>query len=441
MTNVFRFSTFSVSALAGAVMLASGSAMAAGLTLNEQSASSAGMAYAGRGSSALDASTVFGNPAGMSKLDGTHMTLGTAFIDASVDIKNASSVAAYPDPADPLNNPPILVPRTGSSKGDMTPGTAVPFAYYTDQINDRWHVGFGVFASLGGKADYERNFIGRYKGDKTEVQVITFQPTLSYRIADNLSVGGGVTVNRIEGELNTQLHFAPNMPDGHFNTKGSDTALGYNLGVLWDVVDGTSVGLTYRSKVKYKLHGTANVNAIDAATGAPVVGSFRGGLDFTQPEAVEASLSQAITNELTLHAGAVWTRWSELQEIRIETSGVPASLASRGEPTEWRDQWAFALGGSYQLTPTVVLRAGFALDESPATNEHRSVRVPYGNRKVGTLGVGWQATQNLGFDFAYGYLKESDAAVNQAPDVGRPGFSATYKNSANIFAAQLNYKF
>lgn len=423
MTNVFRFSTFSVSALAGAVMLASGSAMAAGLTLNEQSASSAGMAYAGRGSSALDASTVFGNPAGMSKLDGTHMTLGTAFIDASVDIKNASSAGT-----------------TGTSKGDMTPGTAVPFAYYTDQLSDRWHMGFGIYAPIGGKADYERNFIGRYQGNKTEVKVITFQPTLSYRVLDNLSIGGGVTINRIEGELNTRLNLivpgTPAAADGYFNTKGSDTAVGYNLGVMWDVVEGSTVGLTYHSKVKYELHGTAKVEFPNYPL--PLQPSSRGTLDFTQPESIDLSFTQVVNDELTLHAGAVWTRWSELKEINIVNG---SGLGTRQEITDWRDQWAFAVGGSYQLTPAVVLRAGFALDESPATNDHRSVRVPYGNRKVGTLGVGWQATQNLGFDFAYGYLKESDAQVNQAATAGRPDFSGTYKNSANIFAAQLNYKF
>lgn len=55
------------SALAISLSLASSTLFANGLSLNEQSASGAGTAFAGRASSALDASTIFGNPAGLSK--------------------------------------------------------------------------------------------------------------------------------------------------------------------------------------------------------------------------------------------------------------------------------------------------------------------------------------------------------------------------------------
>src|SRR5699024_12007091 len=83
--------TLSLSALAGAVLFASQGAIAAGLTLNEQSASAMGTAYAGRSSSALDASTVFGNPAGMSRLDRMQVSGGLAFIDAHTKIKDGQA--------------------------------------------------------------------------------------------------------------------------------------------------------------------------------------------------------------------------------------------------------------------------------------------------------------------------------------------------------------
>lgn len=51
-----------------AVAIASSQLLASGFALNEQSISSMGTGFAGRSSSADDASTVFGNPAGMSRL-------------------------------------------------------------------------------------------------------------------------------------------------------------------------------------------------------------------------------------------------------------------------------------------------------------------------------------------------------------------------------------
>lgn len=59
-----------------AVALASSQLLASGFALNEQSISSMGTGFAGRSSSAEDASTVFGNPAGMSRLRREQFTVG-----------------------------------------------------------------------------------------------------------------------------------------------------------------------------------------------------------------------------------------------------------------------------------------------------------------------------------------------------------------------------
>ena len=72
-------------ALSLSALLASNQLLAAGFAINEQSASAMGTAFAGRSSSALDASTVYGNPAGMSYLD-EQVTGGMALISAGTDI-------------------------------------------------------------------------------------------------------------------------------------------------------------------------------------------------------------------------------------------------------------------------------------------------------------------------------------------------------------------
>ena len=56
--------------VASALMVMSGAASASGFALIEQSASGLGNAFAGGAASADDASTVFFNPAGMSRIDG-----------------------------------------------------------------------------------------------------------------------------------------------------------------------------------------------------------------------------------------------------------------------------------------------------------------------------------------------------------------------------------
>ncbi len=77
--------------LAVAVAVASSQVFAAGFALNEQSISSMGTGFAGRSSSAEDASTVFGNPAGMSRLKREQFTVGGAAVIAKSDISGRGS--------------------------------------------------------------------------------------------------------------------------------------------------------------------------------------------------------------------------------------------------------------------------------------------------------------------------------------------------------------
>ena len=158
-----------------AVAMASSHVFASGFALNEQDVAGMGTGFAGRSSSAENASTVFGNPAGMARLEGQQITGGVAAIDASTDIKNTGGRSS------------------GSNKGDMVPFTAVPFGFYTNKLNDQWAIGFGVYAPFGLKTDYESGFQGRGFGNKSEVSVITFQPTVSYAFNDKVSIGFGPT--------------------------------------------------------------------------------------------------------------------------------------------------------------------------------------------------------------------------------------------------------
>lgn len=416
-----------LTALATAVSTAlfSVTAGAGGLTLNEQSASSMGTAYAGRASSALDASTVFGNPAGMSRL-GAQASGGFAFIDANIDIRSPSGGAP------------------GTNRGDMVPFSVIPFGYYVNPLNEDWHFGIGIYAPFGGDADYERNFQGRYWGTQTTIQVVTVQPTISYRLDDRMSVGLGATVSRIDGTLGFNLDTtALGGSDASVKSSGHDYGVGYNLGFMADITDDTTIGLTYRSKVEYNLRGDTKARDFPAAGAALglIDGDYRAKLDFTSPESAEFSVTHRLDDRWTLHGGAVWTRWDRLSRIVIDNNAQGA-LETLREEVQWRNTWAYALGASYQLNPQWVLRAGAALDEAPATNEFRSVRTPYGNRKVVSLGAGWTPTPNLTVDLAYAYLWESQARVDQAAEPPlRPAYSATYDTDAHGVSAQFTYRY
>ncbi|MGC6369733.1 OmpP1/FadL family transporter [Pseudomonas sp. K2I15] len=419
-----------------AVAMASSHVFASGFALNEQDVAGMGTGFAGRSSSADNASTVYGNPAGMARLEGQQITGGVAAIDATSNIKDTGGRSS------------------GSNKGDMVPFTAVPFGFYTNKLNDQWAVGFGVYAPFGLKTDYERGFQGRAFGSKSEVAVMTFQPTVSYAFNDRVSIGFGPTINRISGTLESQTSLSglPGVTgsgDAKVKVKGDDTALGFNAGILVQATDTTRVGLTYHSKVKYKLEGHTDVTP---SAGIPTAylgaGRYDASLKVDTPESWDLSVTQDMNDAWKLYAGATWTRWSRLKDITVNNEGVttaggglaPRIVGTITEPQNWHDTWAYALGTSYQVTKQVVLRTGLTFDQSPTNNTDRSPRIPTGDRTIFSVGLGYAVMDNMTVDLAYSYLKEEPVKVNKTNALGS-SYLAKYENSANGFGLGVTYKF
>ncbi|MEL7554046.1 outer membrane protein transport protein [Pseudomonas protegens] len=433
-------------------------AFANGLAINEQSSSSAGTAYAGRSSSVNDASTIYGNPAGLTKLKRAEISGGVAVFSAKDDLSKTSGGSPG-----------------GTNKGDSIPIGAIPFGFLSTPINDRLSTGIGVYVPFGLINDYEGSFAGRGLGSYSNVQVVTVQPTIAYRISDNVSVGFGPTINHGKGKLENDLNTGGLPPvlggtgrDTRVSIKGDDTALGYNLGVMIDIDKDTTWGLTYHSKVDLHMEGNTSISnapntPLSIITGTPTPGTlaqalngeYSAKLDVTLPESIDTSITHKFDDQWTMYAGLLWTRWSRIKSLNVKNSGLSAPAEAMfgeiSETMDWKDTVAASIGAAYKLTDSLVLRSGFAYDPSPAGNDNRSVRAPVGNRKTITFGAGYSPTPDMTFDVAYAYLWESTASVNQS---GRnittgsglslpivPAYKAKYDNSAHGLTAQLTYRF
>ena len=417
------------SSLGLAVAFASTQLFASGFALNEQSISGMGTGFAGRSSSADDASTVFGNPAGMSRLKREQVTVGGAAIIAKSDIKGSGTFG-------------------GSNDGDMVPVVGVPMGYYVKPIDDHWAFGFGVYVPFGLITDYEHGFAGRYFGSKSEVQVVTLQPTISYAFNDKVSIGFGPTINRIDGTLESAAlnRATPGSNDGKVKITGDDTAVGYNIGVMVQATDRTRVGLTYHSMVDYKLKGDTKISGPGFG---PFSGSkFDASLKIKTPESVDFSVTHELDDNWTLYAGSTWTRWSRLESIVVNNEGtgpLAPALGQIAEEQNWHDTWAHAIGAAYKVNKEWTLRAGFSVDQSPANNQNRSPRIPTGDRKVFSLGAGWNPSDDMTIDVAYSYLMEEDVKIHQSTAITDPSFkgsyNAKYENSAHGLGASLTYRF
>lgn len=437
-----RFAKYS--ALASAVLVAtSGVAHAAGFQVTEHSASGLGRAFAGEGVMAEDASVQAANAAGLAFLKGPVATGAMSYIDPDIDLNGrySGAFALGQGGSRPANN------------DNVAPNQWVPAAYYAAPINEQWSWGVAAFTNFGLVTDYTADFGALALADKSDLKTANLNLNAAYRVNEWVAVGFGFNVVRAEAELtatvpaNTTLPLPPQLGGPQnlsgrtvADLSGDDWGYGWNLGLVAEPVEGTRLGLSYRSSVDLSLEGRAkselfagtrsavNPNALNFNSDASV--------DVELPAMWEASISQRINPDWSVQASAVRVEWDSFQELAFELdNGAPFPAT----PEHWENSWRYALGTTYQLDSAWTLRAGVLKDESPVADQHRTLRIPDSDRVWYTLGAGWKLSDALSIDAGYAYLDGDEADLNESTGSGR--FTGEMSGSAQIVSMQANYRF
>lgn len=416
--SLFALSTLTLAMQAGA----------AGFALNESSAAAAGTAYAGRGSNAEDASIMAANPAGIALLEERQVTVGGGVVVPKGDFKGEGSFA-------------------GASTNDEFLNTAViPFGYFSMPIDDQLSFGLGMYAPFGSSTDYNDDWAGRYLANETDVSVINLQPTVAYKFSDQLSFGIGLFATYAEGELSRFIN--PASPATAVVVEGDDWAYGWNIGAIWQPLETTSLGVSYRSKIDLKLKGDATLQ--------PAGVSEKAKLNITLPETLEFSATHELDDRWTVMAGATWTRWSRFDKLVIESDqgGGPISGLDPSDstvityvPENWKNTWSLAVGGSYKYSDQLTLKAGYAFDQTPVQDEFRTARIPDGDRNWLTVGAKYELGNDWTVDAAYGYMFASKVKIdeenynNDGSVNGGLTLEGEYDNTAHVFSASVTKRF
>lgn len=154
----FYFHSGIVSAFAASVcLLPCGNAYAAGFALNEMSAAAIGNAFAGAGATADDASTVYYNPAGLSRMKGRQFALTGSAIRPSIRFNNQGSTTASG------------APLHGGNGGDAGSWAAIPGLYYATDLVPNLRFGIGLQSAFGLKTEYQNGWAGRYQALNSEL--------------------------------------------------------------------------------------------------------------------------------------------------------------------------------------------------------------------------------------------------------------------------------
>ncbi len=431
----------------GLVALGATEARASGFQIAEQSARGLGRAFAGGAAVATDPSTIFFNPAGMTRLEGTQISGTLSFIFPSAEWSDRGSRDAFG------------TPLSGGNGADGGSNAIVPVFYGMYTIDDQWTVGLAVNVPFGLATDWAGGWKGRYQALESDIKTINVQPSVAYKIDDQWSVGGGVDFQYMDVRLTQAVDYgtvavaalgpapaaalglSPQANDGRGIVEGDDTSWGFNVGALYELDERTRFGVHYRSKIEHNLDGDGKFVIPEKAKPLQGSGAFvDSGIsaDITLPETINLSGLHQIDDKWTVMGDIQWTRWSRVQEIVIDYDNPAQPESSLN--LKWNDTWKLAAGADYEYSDVLTLRFGMAYDQDPTSRETRSPRLPTHDRIWLSVGFTYQLEENMWMDFGYTHIWVKDGKVNQTGSFGEQVVGQS-SNSVDIFAIGGTLKF
>ena len=320
-------------------------------------------------------------------------------------VDDASAVFFNPANLVDLTNRQVLTSATlgyggadySGPKGQQTttdmPWFALPsFAVAWPLPEEDLAFGLGVNVPYGRQSCWDNAGLFRYTAPTySNMMVLDINPSLAWRISDELSVGAGLDI--YYGRL--QFRQVLPWPGGLAQATADGWAVGANAGITWRPTPDQRVALTCRAP--FNMHFSGDLTVSDIPPGAPVAPESSFDTTFQFPTIVVLGYGVQVTDTLTLEADVEWLQYSRFQEMTLDAGAnnpllQAAHLANMS--TDWNDTWTFGLGATWQFAPQWTLRGGYEYLESPEPNRTFAPSFLDNSQSLVGLGIGFRSGPN-----------------------------------------------
>ena len=424
--------------LAGGTLLVSASAASAsGFQVNLGGQKNIGMGGVGVGLS-LDQAAMFYNPGALAMVRDNGVQIG---LNAAIARISYSS-------------------QYGGEQSNIDHKIVTPFNFYAGfgPKEGKFKAGIAVYTPYGSTLKYADNWEGRYALTEITLESVYVQPTASFAITPQLSVGAGLMILAY-GKVNLQKDLPLPTGNGHVTLDGkAKTQFGYNVGVFFKPSDKLSAGINYRSRINAEVEN-GNVTYSGLATGASAATVNRGftanKFSASLPLPAVASVGVGImpTDKLTIGLDASLTFWSAYRTLDFAfsgnngngtTDGLVGGNTTSSSKRYYQDALAFRLGGQYKVSDKLTVRAGTSYDMTAVKDGYVGPETPDADRVIGTTGLSYQVTESLGIDASFLYeafLKRSQSQQDLLNNGTTDRIAGTYKSSIYVPGIGVHYKF
>lgn len=407
---------------------------ASGFFLLESSVRAQGMSYAGTGALAVDATANFYNPAGLTLLP-KEWNISQSMYYISIESELEASKAT-------TFGQPVTGPN-GSMRTSPGVDDFIPSIQMSKRLTDTVVLGFGVNGPFGLRTQYPNDSVARYIATKSKLVTYNFNPNIAWQANPAFSLAAGFSAVYGQASLDQQLLNPLTREDINVRIYGDDWTFGWNLAALFHPVDWARVGIAYRSPLTFTFQGPATLspNALfDSVQRAKATGNL--------PDVYTLSGLIAATPHLRFVGDLAFIRWSTFHSLQVkfsraEEGSTAQILPNVVVPTDFRDAWRGSVGVEYDATDWLMVRAGYAYDQSPVTDGTRTARIPDTNRQYLSFGLSVPVSTVMSVDLGYTHIFAQNGSINQtATSIDASQLVGEYTGGAvDLAGFQMNFAF
>jgi long-chain fatty acid transport protein len=396
--------------------------MAGGFEVREQSSYFQGLSFAGAAAGGNNLSSIFWNPAASAYV-GYGLVVDSSYSLLSVKSQvNATQLTGG-------GVPPSVNCSTFDCNVDIGGFALIPASYMAYRLDSRTVFALAMNSQYGTATKPDnREWIGQLHARGAKLFSINVNPSVSYEVALGLSVGVGLQAQLLDLMHLRSASGLASPTDVSNSLSGDDIGVGFTAGINWMPNPGSSIGLGYRSSIKHSLEGSLSGPAVGG-------GSVPISADVTTPDKVTFSFSQEVNPAFRVMGTVEWTRWSALGVVPIDPVGLKLDF-------QWHDGWLFALGGEWNVSPKITLRAGAAYEISPVQDAtERLVQIPDADRIWASVGGTYRFSDTTSFNFGYSHVFVQDASLERNLTTGTPPtLFAKTSSSVDVFSVGVTMK-
>ena len=324
-------------------------------------------ALSGLNATAEDATTVYWNPAGMTRLPHTELVLvgSLGYVASEFNVKETT--------------------ETGGDPEDGSDFVFIPSAFLALPLSENWRAGFSVNVPTGIGTDYGDTWAGRYIATESSLIFVNFSTAAAYRIDNRFSIGGGINVMYTSFESQSAVRNVPPEADGKVKFDGDGFGFGFNLGGLFELSPKTRFGLTYRSETEPDISTTPEFTNLGSTLQSILLSAGLLGqeinADMKTPQNVQGGVYHELSDKWSATADVLWIDFSQfgLQTVTVGDTTVSVE-------TKYKDMWGISLGAKYRLSKDRAVSFGAAYLSSGVDDKDRTLGLPFD--RIWGVGVG-----------------------------------------------------